>query len=837
MTNLFNAYNTLTNITDSTTVPVIDPITGQTKKTSFQAIKTFIGALGSTGATGVTGATGPAGRDGTDGVNGTTGATGYIGSTGATGVTGYQGSTGATGPKGSDGRSVNIVGSVANSASLPNPYTGNLGDGFLTEDLKELWVWDGAQFINVGNIVGPPGSTGVTGGPGATGAGGATGVQGDIGATGAQGSTGPTGDVGATGAGATGSTGPMGPIGTTLPATTTTIGGLIVGHNLRITTEGTLSSVLSVTGDIPPADAEEGDQWWDSFYGRGYVYYSGTWVEMSPQVLPGAATTATLGLVQIGSGITVNNGIISVIGAQGETGATGIQGIDGATGPQGISGDVGATGVQGDVGATGAAGADGATGVAGVDGATGATGPKGDTGLGFSIAKTYLSVAALTADTAPTGIVTGEFAIIETGSVEDPENSRLYLWNGSSYIYTTDLSGAVGITGADGATGMSGADGATGMSGADGATGATGPIGPDTYTPINSIDWLGSPTVATMTAGLDELAGRMVVVEGEPTNTLVNGTYTVTLSTTGQLNLPGAANTESNNARIQSTDSIDILSNLSKWTFDTDGVLTFPNGDLTIGYNGVSNVIEAAPGTLFTVLGSGPGGAVGFQWISDTTTSTTNAAAVILNSPIASTSGTVQIVTGAVTGPTAENTWEFGADGTLVAPGHLLPNADLAYDLGSTSSQWRSIYVGTGTVYIGGVALGVNENNYVTVDGNPIITVNTAGNFTVQGDTNLILGSVVISDTAPEATTPGSQWFNTVEARTYVAYNEQWVDSSPTVLAPPDTNPTVESVTFNDNTTQTTAWSGSVSYNDLTDKPVTPTFVGGGGASTWLTAD
>ena len=181
--------------------------------------------------------------------------------------------------------------------------------------------------------------------------------------------------------------------------------------------------------------------------------------------------------------------------------------------------------------------------------------------------------------------------------------------------------------------------------------------------------------------------------------------------------------------------------------------------------------------------------------------------------------------------------WVFDADGKLTAPGHIVPNADLAYDLGSTTTQWRSIYVGTGTIFIGGVALGVNQDNYVTVDGNPIITVNTAGNFTVQGDTNIVLGAVVISDTAPAATTPGSQWFNTVEARTYVAYNEQWVDASPTVLAPPDTNPTLESVTFNDATIQTTAWTGTYSYNNLTEKPVTPTFVGGGGASTWLTAN
>jgi hypothetical protein len=61
------------------------------------------------------------------------------------------------------------------------------------------------------------------------------------------------------------------------------------------------------------------------------------------------------------------------------------------------------------------------------------------------------------------------------------------------------------------------------------------------------------------------------------TSVLVNGTYTVALATTGQLNLPGAANTEGNNARIQSANSIDILSNLSIWTFSNTGTLTFPD--------------------------------------------------------------------------------------------------------------------------------------------------------------------------------------------------------------------------------------------------------------------
>jgi hypothetical protein len=129
-------------------------------------------------------------------------------------------------------------------------------------------------------------------------------------------------------------------------------------------------------------------------------------------------------------------------------------------------------------------------------------------------------------------------------------------------------------------------------------------------------------------------------------------------------------------------------------------------------------------------------------------------------------------------------TFSLNTAGTLISPGSIIPNANLSYDLGSTSSQWRSLYVGTGTIYIGGVALGVNQDNYVTVDGNPIITLNTAGNITLQG--NNIVGTVTISDTAPVVNT-GTQWFNTVEGRTYIAANGLWLDSNPTQIPSPET--------------------------------------------------
>jgi hypothetical protein len=104
-------------------------------------------------------------------------------------------------------------------------------------------------------------------------------------------------------------------------------------------------------------------------------------------------------------------------------------------------------------------------------------GYTGSKGQGFIIAKTYSSVAALLADTSPSGIAPGEFAIIDTDDVEDPENSKLYLWTGTSYNFVTDLSGEQGIKGETGFTGSRGNIGFTGSQGFVGFTGSQGDIG------------------------------------------------------------------------------------------------------------------------------------------------------------------------------------------------------------------------------------------------------------------------------------------------------------------------------------------------------------------------
>lgn len=65
--------------------------------------------------------------------------------------------------------------------------------------------------------------------------------------------------------------------------------------------------------------------------------------------------------------------------------------------------------------------------------------------------------------------------------------------------------------------------------------------------------------------------------------------------------------------------------------------------------------------------------------------------------------------------------------------GHVLPAADLQYDLGSSSTQWRSLYVGTATIYIGGIPITVNTaSNTLVVGTTPGTTSTTATNLATE---------------------------------------------------------------------------------------------------------
>lgn len=168
-------------------------------------------------------------------------------------------------------------------------------------------------------------------------------------------------------------------------------------------------------------------------------------------------TGVSYGGVPEAGGGTFNYGpylanLAGVAGPRGERGATGLQG------PQGIQGNTGATGPQG---------------------------PVGPAGKNFTIKKTFDSVSAMEASKGA-GFTDGDFTMIAS-NVNDPDNSKLYVWDGSKFVYISDLSGAQGIQGPQGVQGIQGIQGKQGLTGPQGpkgdkgdtgATGIQGPAGP-----------------------------------------------------------------------------------------------------------------------------------------------------------------------------------------------------------------------------------------------------------------------------------------------------------------------------------------------------------------------
>lgn len=135
---------------------------------------------------------------------------------------------------------------------------------------------------------------------------------------------------------------------------------------------------------------------------------------------------------------------------------------EGKVGPQGEKGDTGPQGIQGIQGERGEQGEQGQQGIQGV------------AGKDFSIAETFSSVASMNSG----GLTKGDFVMISS-TVEDPDNAKLYLWNGTDFTFITDMSGATGIKGDDGQQGIQGEQGPKGEQGIQGIQGLQGDKGDD----------------------------------------------------------------------------------------------------------------------------------------------------------------------------------------------------------------------------------------------------------------------------------------------------------------------------------------------------------------------
>jgi hypothetical protein len=415
------------------------------------------GPVGPQGPQGAVGPAGPQGLKGDRGVQGLVGPQGNVGPQGPIGPGGPMGPRGgvvirgiadATHPLPSadiDSGDLYLAGPTAPAGGWPDGLAPIEGDGI---------VWDGAAWLNVGQVRGPRGVQGVQGPVGPQGQRGeqGTGIQvlsavetvgdlpttgntpgdahlvnstgnlhvwgtdgtwhelghitGPAGADGAMGPQGPAGEDGAPGAqgqkGDTGAVGPQGPAGAQGPAGP---------QGLGITVRGTLDATNMLPGVVNAGD----------------LFIAGSSVPAAGW--PGGLSAS------VGDGLLFDGTSWHNSGPmRGPVGPQGPQGIQGQTGPQGP------------------------------------VGPAGPQGQGI-----HILGAVATPDLLPTtGNTSGDAHLVTS-------TGDLHVWDGSAWHSTGHVQGPQGPAGATGAQGPEGPQGPVGPKGdpgADGAAGATGPAGP-----------------------------------------------------------------------------------------------------------------------------------------------------------------------------------------------------------------------------------------------------------------------------------------------------------------------------------------------------------------------
>jgi hypothetical protein len=270
--------------------------------------------------------------------------------------------------------------------------------------------------------------------------------------------------------------------------------------------------------------------------GRGLTSTASSATGISPVTLNvNTATTATLGIIQVGSGLSITpDGVLSATGGgtgngyTGSAGSTGTQGSIGFTGSTGTQGNVGftgsagangSTGTQGNTGFTGSIGSTGTQGNIGFTGSTGSTGTQGTIGYTGSVGAGY---AGSTGYTGSQGESSFTWGTTPPGSPAvgdrwyDTNKSKLvvYVNDGDSTqwveVAASGFLGQSGYTGSAG-VGYAGSQGSTGTQGSIGFTGSggVGSTGPKissvvvTDSSYNTLD----DTAVALTGGYIKIAG------------------------------------------------------------------------------------------------------------------------------------------------------------------------------------------------------------------------------------------------------------------------------------------------------------------------------------------
>jgi hypothetical protein len=182
------------------------------------------------------------------------------------------------------------------------------------------------------------------------------------------------------------------------------------------------------------------------------------------------------------------------------------------------------------------------------------------------------------------------------------------------------------------------------------------------------------------------------------------------LSVTGNITVGGNIFGNSGNLKL----SANVSETWSTWVINNDTAAGPNNTALVVPYSNTVNTGE--------ILFQGTGGDAQLFWDGNPADGVLGNAFNILTNQ-----GNIVLSTfdgAAFYSSIFDTTGNLTLPGNLISSGNLLPNANVTYTLGSSTRQWKTLYVSGNTIYIGGSNITSNGNT-LSVNGNSVVTANT----------------------------------------------------------------------------------------------------------------
>ena len=535
---------------------------------------------------------------------------------GTQGTTGIQGDAGLQGLQGDYGPGFTIIGSVPDvdaggdqQLTLNNAFPGaTVGDGVIDNTDDELWIYDGALWVNIGSFRGVQGFTGFQGTQGAQGARGDEGIQGSRGfrgfqgpqgvqgftgiqgvqgiqgiqgtqgVQGVQGTTGIQGDVGFQGIqgvqgvqGIQGTTGIQGDVG--IQGTTGSYGGISFEFafdtnnaasdpgSKKLRFSNTLASSTNAIhlNDIAGPGTTDISAIWNALDAstnpiKGYIKLTKVDDISVFAVFQVSDVTDNTGWFTLAVTYVSSNGAFSLnddlIVSLVESGAQGVQGPQSIQGTTGIQGDIGFQGTQGIQGQQSTQGIQGDTGIQGMQGTQGTQGVQGDTGI--QGVQGLLGLQGVQGDVG----IQGNQGTQGFQGVQGNQGVQ----GTQGFQGTTGIQGDIGFQGTQGES-IQGSQGTTGFQGAQGTQGHQGVQG------LQGTQGFQGTTGIQGDAGFQGFAGAY---GGASFEYVFTSDVAPTGPATGRLKLNNVDVTAATILRINNTDANG--NDLNNWlqTFNTD---------------------------------------------------------------------------------------------------------------------------------------------------------------------------------------------------------------------------------------------------------------------------